>query len=361
MIPRLLTTRFASTRPLPASQAAATREADGRSGGPDPGGSSPPQPYVVEAEGLTKLFPGNESPAVDDVTLQVLRGSIFGFLGPSGSGKTTAIRMLCGLLKPTSGHAVVNGYDIDREPEALRQNLGYMSQKFSLYPDLTVRENLEFYGGVYGLTPDRLARRIQEVLALVEMSERAGELTASLPLGWKQRVALGAAMLHEPPVLFLDEPTSGVDPASRRLMWEILDDLSSAATSIFVTTHAMDEVERCDRVGIMHRGRLIAANTPTGLREGFAGCLYHVEAEPLLTALDAARGLAGVEDAALFGKALHLTTITPDPEGVRQGLEAAGITVHNIQPVPPTLEDVFVTLVQRHDATPKGEVPRSAR
>jgi ABC-2 type transport system ATP-binding protein len=320
-----------------------------------------PSQWVVETEELTKQYRKSDPPAVNHVTLRVSRGSIFGFLGPSGSGKTTAIKMLCGLLKPTSGHAIVNGFDIDREPETLRQNLGYMSQKFSLYPDLTVRENLEFYGGVYGLSSERVARRIEEVLTLVEMTDRARVMTASLPLGWKQRVALGAAMLHEPPVLFLDEPTSGVDPASRRLVWEILDDLSFGGISIFVSTHAMDEVERCDLVGIMHYGRLIATDSPAGLRQSFVGFLYHVEVEPLLQALDAARGLPGVEDASLFGKALHLTTVTEDPDGLRGGLEAAGLTVHNLQPIPPTLEDVFVTLIQRHVAAPEDKSPRSTQ
>jgi ABC-2 type transport system ATP-binding protein len=295
---------------------------------------------------------------VDQVTLQVPRGSIFGFLGPSGCGKTTTIRMLCGLLKPSSGRAVVNGFDIERQPEALRRGLGYMSQKFSLYPDLTIRENLEFYGGIYRLSPRRRAERIEPVLALLDLVDRQKALTADLPLGWKQRVALGAALLHEPPVLFLDEPTSGVDPASRRLFWEILDDLATGGTSIFVTTHAMDEVERCDLVGIMYGGRLVATDPPAGLREAFAGSLFHIAAEPLLGALEAARRLPAVDDAALFGTALHITTTASDPEGLRRDLEASGITVHDLHPIAPTLEDVFVQLVSRgerpEDGAPRG-------
>jgi ABC-2 type transport system ATP-binding protein len=303
--------------------------------------------WVVEAEGLTRRF--GKFVAVDHVTLHVPRGSIFGFLGPSGSGKTTAIRMLCGLLKPTSGRAVVNGYDIERDPEGLRQNLGYMSQKFSLYADLTVRENLEFYGGIYGVPPERLAKRCDQVLALVDLRDRSEELTSDLPLGWKQRVALAAALLHEPPVLFLDEPTSGVDPGSRRLFWEILDDLAVSGTSIFVTTHAMDEVDRCDRVGVMYRGRLVADDSPAGLKAAFHGSLYHVAAEPLLQALDSARRLPGVEDAALFGAALHLTADGTHPDELQRGLQAAGVTIHDFYPISPTLEDVFVQLVARSE------------
>src|SRR5205823_5661303 len=192
--------------------------------------------------------------AVDNVRLRVPRHAIFGFLGPTGSGKSTTIRMLCGLLAPSDGRAIVNGFDVAREAEKLRQKIGYMAQKFSLYADLTVRENLKFYGGVYGLRAARLRERIDHVLGQLELRDRERELTESLPLGWKQRVALGSAILHEPPVLFLDEPTSGVDPDSRRLFWDVVDDLTRSGTSIFVSTHTMEEAERCDQVGIMYDG-----------------------------------------------------------------------------------------------------------
>lgn len=302
---------------------------------------------IVECDGLTRRF--GRFVAVDNVTLRVPRGSIFGFLGPSGSGKTTTMRMLCGLLKPTSGTATVNGFDIERDPEGLRQKLGYMSQKFALYNDLTVRENLAFYGGIYRVVGPRFEERLEQVTEQLDLTSRVDDLTASLPLGWKQRVALGAAMLHEPPVLFLDEPTSGVDPASRRLFWEILDELAAGGASIFVSTHAMDEVERCDLVGIMYSARLIAYNSPTGLKDCFHGNLYHVEAEPLLAALDAARALPGVDDAALFGKAVHLTTARQDPEVLRAALEAAGVRVSSIDRIPPELEDVFVQLIAQSE------------
>jgi ABC-2 type transport system ATP-binding protein len=310
---------------------------------------------VVEAEGLTRRF--GAFTAVDQVTLHVSRGTIFGFLGPSGSGKTTVIRMLCGLLKPTSGRATVDGFDIEREPEQLRARIGYMSQRFSLYPDMTVQENLEFYGGIYGVERRLLATRIRDVAARLELGGRADEIMAALPLGWKQRVALGAALLHEPPVLFLDEPTSGVDPASRRLFWEILDDLTVGGTTIFVTTHTMEEAERCDRVGIMYAARLIRDDGPEALKESFAGSLYHVEAEPLLPALDAARALPGVEDAVMFGTALHLTVSRDDPAGLRRGLSAAGLTVGEIHRISPSMEDVFVQSVVRSEAEGSGGGP----
>ena len=313
---------------------------------------------VVDAEHLTRRF--GPFVAVDDVTLRVPRGSIFGFLGPSGSGKTTTIRMLCGLLKPTEGRAVVSGYDIEREPERLRQNLGYMSQRFSLYADLTVEENLEFYGGVYGVAPGVLQRRIKEVCRQLDFGGRIHTLTADLPLGWKQRVALAAAMLHQPPVLFLDEPTSGVDPASRRLFWEILDDLAADGTSIFVSTHAMDEVERCDLVGVMYRARLIATDSPLGLRRAFAGRLFHLEAEPLLKAVEVAQRLPGVQEASLFGSAVHVTTAGGDGDELRRRLEAGGVVVHSLHATEPTLEDVFVQLIahgeRRASAAGEGSV-----
>lgn len=296
--------------------------------------------WTVEATHLTRRF--GAFVAVDRVDLRVPRGTVFGFLGPSGSGKTTAIRMLCGLLRPSAGRAVVNGFDIERQPERLREHIGYMSQRFSLYPDLTVRENLDFYGGIYGLEHARRLRRTEEVLACVELEPRADALTASLPLGWKQRVALGAALLHEPPVLFLDEPTSGVDPASRRLFWEILDDLTAAGTTIFVTTHTMDEADRCDRVGIMYAGRLIADDSPAALKAAFRGVLYQVEADPLLAALDAAKVLPGVADAVMFGTALHVTAAGEEPEALRRGLETAGIRVGDVRRIEPAMEDVFV-------------------
>lgn len=308
--------------------------------------------WVVETEALTRRF--GSFTAVDRVSLRVPRGSIYGFLGPTGCGKSTTIRMLCGLLKPTSGRAVVNGFDVEREPEALRQNLGYMAQRFSLYPDMTVRENLQFYGGIYGLAGDLLAARIDEVLDRLELRDRSESLTADLPLGWKQRVALGAAIQHQPPVLFLDEPTSGVDPSSRRFFWELLDDLSGRGISIFVTTHTMEEAERCSLVAIMFGGRVIAADSPAGLKESYGGSLYRFDADPLLKALDAARDVHSVVDAVMFGTAIHLTITGDDPEQVRIDLEARGVTVHSVRRIPPSLEDVFVQQITQSQREAAG-------
>jgi ABC-2 type transport system ATP-binding protein len=303
--------------------------------------------WIVEADALTRRF--GSFIAVDAVDLRVPVGSIFGFLGPSGSGKTTTMRMLCGLLKPTSGRAVVGGFDIEKDPDTLRENLGYMSQKFSLYPDLTVRENLEFYGGVYGLDSVRLARRIDDVLQRLKLENRQRALTASLPQGWKQRIALGAALLHEPPVLFLDEPTSGVDPGSRRLFWEIIDELATGGISVFVSTHAMDEVERCDLVGVMYRSRLVAIDSPAGLRGAFVGNLFRVHAEPLLHALRVIRELPGVDNVAIFGTAIHVTGLEATEEEIRHWLTKAAVLVRSVEPIEPTLEDVFVQLILRGD------------
>jgi len=296
--------------------------------------------WIVETDALTRRF--GRFVAVDRLTLRIPRGSIFGLLGPTGCGKSTTIRMLCGLLKPTSGRALVGDCDVARDPEAVRERLGYMAQRFSLYPDMTVRENLEFYGGIYGLERRDLAARIDQVLGRLDLTARADDLTESLPLGWKQRVALGAAVLHEPPVLLLDEPTSGVDPASRRFFWEILDDLRAAGASVLVTTHTMEEAERCEEVAIMHGGELVAAGAPADLKEQFSGTLYEFDAEPLLTALEAAKRLPQVIDAVLFGTALHLTVAAGDPAPLRRALEAGGVAVHNVRAIQPTLEDVFV-------------------
>src|SRR5438876_2617420 len=230
---------------------------------------TPDASKAVQAHDLTRRF--GQFVAVDRLTLEVPTGSVFGFLGPNGSGKSTTIRMLCGLLAPSGGSAVVGGFDVERQPEELRAHLGYMSQRFSLYDDLTVGENLEFFGGVYGLAGHRLQERRDAVLAAVGMTGQEEQMTGALSFGWKQRLALASALLHEPPLIFLDEPTSGVDPASRRRFWEVIDDLSAAGVTTFVTTHAMDEAERCDGLAFIYRSRLIAQGSPKDLRAGFKG------------------------------------------------------------------------------------------
>jgi len=220
---------------------------------------------AVEVETLVKAF--GEFVAVDHVSFRVGRGEIFGFLGPNGAGKSTVIRILCGLLRPTSGRAVVGGLDVAREPEAVRQTIGYMSQKFSLYDDLTVEENLDFFGGVYGVPEDRVREREDFALRMAGLLERRSTMTRLLAGGWKQRLALGCAILHEPPILFLDEPTSGVDPIARREFWDLIYQLSEQGHTVFVTTHYMDEAEYCHRLALMYKGKIVALDTPAALKE----------------------------------------------------------------------------------------------
>jgi ABC-2 type transport system ATP-binding protein len=311
---------------------------------PGSGDSSQGASRAVVTHDLTRRF--GSFVAVDRINLEVPTGAVFGFLGPNGSGKSTTIRMLCGLLAPSGGSAVVGGFDIARQGETLRAHIGYMSQRFSLYDDLTVAENLEFFGGIYGLAGASLRARMEAVLGAVGLAGQEGQMTEALSFGWKQRLALGSALLHQPPLVFLDEPTSGVDPASRRLFWEVIDDLAAAGVTIFVTTHAMDEAERCDGLAFIYRGRLIASGSPAELKARFAGHLFRVEAEPLLEALEAARVAPGVRDASLFGTALHVTLDAAEPESLRSAMEQKGVHVHQVAPQPVSLEDVFVALIR---------------
>jgi ABC-2 type transport system ATP-binding protein len=223
--------------------------------------------YAVTVDNLCKDF--GDFRAVDNITFSVKAGEIFGFLGANGAGKTTAIRMLCGLLLPTSGKAEVAGFDVYNEPEKIKKNIGYMSQKFSLYEDLTVRENIQFYGGIYGLTRKQIAQKTEELLHHLNLWEQADQLTIDLPLGWKQRMALSVALLHEPKIIFLDEPTSGVDPISRRNFWKLIYQMAEEGKTVFVTTHYMDEAEYCDRVSIMQDGKIVAIDSPKGLKNHY--------------------------------------------------------------------------------------------
>ncbi|HSB14316.1 MAG TPA: ABC transporter ATP-binding protein [Bryobacteraceae bacterium] len=224
--------------------------------------------WAVEVDRLVKRF--GKFVAVDHITFQVRRGEIFGFLGPNGAGKSTAIRILCGLLQPSEGLARVGGIDVSKDPETIRRNIGYMSQKFSLYDDLTVEENIEFFGGVYGVPEEQLAARRDHVLEMAGLTEQHAMMTRLLPGGWKQRLALGCAILHEPPILFLDEPTSGVDPIARREFWELIYRLSAAGHTVFVTTHYMEEAEYCHRLALMYRGKIIALGAPAELKRSAA-------------------------------------------------------------------------------------------
>ncbi len=305
----------------------------------------------VTVEHLTKYF--GDFVAVDDLNLEVRRGEVFGFLGPNGAGKSTTIRMLCGLLRPTSGRALVAGYDVAREPESVRQNIGYMSQKFSLYGDLTVIENLRLFAGLYSVPRSVLEQRIDWALAMANLEGKEQMLTGPLPGGWKQRLALGCAVLHKPPILFLDEPTSGVDPIARRKFWDLIHSMAADGVTVFVTTHYMEEAEYCNRLCLIFRGRMVALGAPAELKQcAMSGQLLLVECDPVGPALELLRECPEVLDAAVFGSALHLVVASAGSASVhiRSILEAQKIRDVRIEPILPTLEDVFVSLTARRSA-----------
>ncbi|HEY1482362.1 MAG TPA: ABC transporter ATP-binding protein [Candidatus Acidoferrum sp.] len=309
---------------------------------------------AISAEHLVRRF--GTFTAVNDISFQVQRGEIFGFLGPNGSGKTTVIKMLTGLLPLSDGHATVMNLDVSKEPDRVRENIGYMSQNFSLYSDLTVTENLTFYGRVYGLSPDRLRKRMDDIVQLNGLSPYLNRLAAQLSGGWKQRLALGCAMLHEPKLIFLDEPTAGIDPVARRQLWDLLFELSGQGITFFVTTHYMDEAERCGHVAYIYYGRVIADGTPEALRQlpdVQPPGTYRVEiTTPEVTrALRIARTLPGIRSATIFGQSIHaLVEDRFDMEHLREQLLKNGLVVAEIRPLAPTLEDVFVELTYKHQS-----------
>jgi ABC-2 type transport system ATP-binding protein len=301
---------------------------------------------AVEMRDLVKTF--GAFTAVDHVSLQVQKGEIFGFLGPNGAGKSTTIRILCGLLTPTSGQASVSGFDVARDTEKIRRSIGYMSQKFSLYDDLTVEENIDFFSGIYGVPRGVRAERKAYVLEMANLSERRGALTRTLSGGWKQRLALGCAILHDPPVLFLDEPTSGVDPIARGAFWGLIHDLSETGHTIFVSTHYMDEAEYCDRLALMYRGKVIALGTPAELKSEMAGhTLMQLDSSDPLKTMRALEGMAGVSDVAVFGGGLHVTLADPGAAG--QIRERLGTGLKRLEQIEPSMEDVFVALIESEE------------
>lgn len=300
---------------------------------------------AVSVQDLTKVF--GTFYAVDHVSFEVERGEIFGFLGPNGAGKTTTIKILCGLLTPTSGVGTVSGWDVATQPEDIKKNIGYMSQKFSLYEDLAVGENLDFFGGIYGLDSKKREARAKWVLEMAGLSDKRHFITRDLPLGWKQRLALGCAVLHEPPILFLDEPTSGVDPVSRRSFWEFIHNLASEGVTVFVTTHYMEEAEYCNRLALMNNGKIIALGTPRELKKDWMKeAVLDLECDDFVRAAELLDKEEVFSEAAVFGSMVHL--VTPDPEAAKvrakEVLAAAGISVSRLEVITPSLEDVFVTL-----------------
>ena len=303
---------------------------------------------AILAQGLTKRF--QSFTAVDGLDLSIAQGEIVGFIGPNGAGKSTTLRMLCGLLRPSAGGASVAGYDVAREPEAVREHIGYMSQKFSLYGDLTVRENLRFFGGIYRVPRQQFAERMRFAVAMAGLEGREDALVRTLAGGWKQRLALGCAILHRPPILFLDEPTSGVEPAARRRFWDLIHELAATGVTILVSTHYMDEAEYCNRVALIDRGRLVALGAPGELRaRRLGGVLYEIACAPLGAALQALARAPGVSEAAIFGDKLHVVLGAGglDPAELPGRLAAQGIEAGPARAVAPSLEDVFVQLVSR--------------
>jgi len=305
---------------------------------------------AVRVEELTKKF--GDFTAVDGVSFEVAEKEVFGFLGPNGAGKTTTIKMLTGLIPPTSGRGTVAGFDIRRQSREIKRHIGYMSQLFSLYADLKVEENIGFFSGLYGVPRERRAERRDWVLKMAGLADQRGRITGELSLGWKQRLALGCAVLHEPPILFLDEPTSGVDPISRRGFWDLIYALAAEGTTVFVTTHYMEEAEYCYRLALMNRGKLIALDTPANLREHLREPLLEVRASDSTRAVEALRGEAGIAEVGLFGRALHATLREgEDVDAARSRipslLQAKGIQVESVEPIQPSLEDVFVALVEK--------------
>lgn len=309
---------------------------------------------VVIARGLTKRF--GRFTAVDQLNLEISKGEVVGFIGPNGAGKSTTIRMLCGLLAPTGGSASVAGIDVSTNPEGVREHIGYMSQKFSLYGDLTVRENLKFFGGLYRVPRSDIESRMRYAVAMAGLEGREGSLVGTLAGGWKQRLALGCAILHRPPVLFLDEPTSGVEPEARRKFWDLIHSLASDGVTILVSTHYMDEAEYCNRIALIDGGKLVAVGSPGELRErALGGTLYELDCSVLGAAMQLLRKVPGVIDAAIFGDKLHvLVSEAANPAELLSVLLQHDIKVGPARPIAASLEDVFVQLVSKRNAQGAG-------
>ena len=300
---------------------------------------------AVAVEGLRRTF--GDFVAVDNISLSVRKGEVFGFLGPNGAGKSTTIKMLCGLLLPSGGRGTVGGFDIIKESEEIKKNIGYMSQKFSLYEDLSVEQNIDFFSGIYGVAASRKRERKEWVLEMAGLRDRRSAITGTLPGGFKQRLALGCAILHEPPIIFLDEPTSGVDPISRRNFWDLIYDMSQEGTTAFVTTHYMDEAEYCDRLGLIYRGRIIAEGSSDEMKSRYMKRqVLEIDVDRPVDALDII-SRTGI-DAAVFGSVLHavVADATIAVPHLKKLLGDEGIAVRRVEAILPSLEDVFVTLIE---------------
>ncbi len=314
---------------------------------------------AVAVEKLEKRF--GDFTAVAGIDFEVARGEIFGFLGPNGAGKSTTIRMLCGILAPTGGSGTVAGFDIRTEAEKIKSRIGYMSQKFSLYEDLTVEENIDFYSGIYRIPKEKKKERKEWVIGMAGLEDRRRSPTSILSGGWKQRLALGCAVLHEPAIIFLDEPTSGVDPVSRRQFWDLIYEFAGQGRTVFVTTHYMDEAEYCDRLGLIYRGELIALGTPEVLKnELMREEVLEVQLRRPHEAMSAIEQLPGVKEVALFGRGLHIVVESGASvsQEIGERLKREGVAVEGMETITPSMEDVFVSLIESRDRAeqPQEEV-----
>jgi len=305
--------------------------------------------YAIEIENLTKRF--DNFIAVNNVNFKVKKGDVFGFLGPNGSGKTTVIRMLMGLISPTSGTGKVLGYDISKESEKIRSKIGYMSQKFSLYDDLTVDENLDFYAGVYCVPKDKINKKKKEILEMADLVGKEDMITSNLSGGWKQRLALGCSIIHEPDILLLDEPTGGVDPIARRQFWDVIYDLSKKGVTILVTTHYMDEAEHCNSIGFLYYGNILSLDTPNCMKEKIIdGDIVEIKSSNTLKSIELLKLKNTVRDASVYGAGIHvMTEPNTDLNELKECLIQNHIQVISIKKVRPSLEDVFVFLVEKEN------------
>jgi ABC-2 type transport system ATP-binding protein len=320
------------------------------------GQNARPEEIAVRVEGLTRTF--GSFTAVDNVSFTVRKGEVFGFLGPNGAGKSTTIRMLCGLLTPTAGRATVGGFDVGSQPDAVKSTIGYMSQRFSLYEDLTVEQNIDFYGGIYGLTGSRMEERKRWAIRMAGLEGKEHLLAHGLSGGWKQRLALGCSILHEPPILFLDEPTGGVDPVSRRNFWELIYELSHSGTTVFVTTHYMDEAEHCNTIGLIYGGKLSAIGSPTELKHQLDRyAFFEVDSAAPVDAMELLRKQPWTAETSIFGSSFHVSVTEPSGADARitKVLRDAGITATRVERILPSLEDVFIHLIAEEDARNAGQ------
>ncbi len=302
--------------------------------------------YAVVTKGLTKRF--GKILAVDHVDLTIKKGEVYGFLGPNGAGKSTTIRMLCGLLDPTEGTGYVLGHDITTEPERIKEKIGYMSQRFSLYEDLTVRENLDFYASIYSVPKEIKAGRIEQMIQMADLTGREAELAAHLSGGWKQRLALGCSIIHKPQLLFLDEPTAGVDPVSRRNFWDLIYRLSEEGITVVATTHYMDEAEHCDSLGFIYQGRITAQGSRDEIKaNALKGGVLEIDCQPMREATQILEQLPGVAEVVRFGNTIHVVTEDggPSPAEVEARLTGEGLKVHRVEVTSPSIEDIFVSFV----------------